>query len=75
MCSRTFLSPHVALALELGGDRYATAGPAEILCVWRIGDAEPLHRFPAMASCLAFRSGRIAAGNDIGDVFLLEIMR
>lgn len=73
-----FDSEFVRLAWERGGRRLATGGPNEPLSVWDVvgggaAGAAPLARFPEHVSQIAFHKGRIAAANDAGDVFLLEL--
>ena len=68
-----FDSELVRFAWERGGRRLATGGPNEALSVWDIDGTRPPARFPAQVSRFAFHKGRIAAANDAGDVFLLEL--
>jgi hypothetical protein len=68
-----FDSELVKFAWERGGRRLATGGPNEALSVWDIDGTAPPARFPAQVSRIAFHKGRIAAANDAGDVFLLEL--
>jgi len=73
--SQRFSSEHVSAVCERGGNRIAIGGPSETLTIRDFGGNATMRRFPMEVSCLAFAGGRVVAGNDIGDVFLLELSR
>lgn len=54
--------------------RFALGGPQTVLTIHDGGSGRPLLRYPETVSHFEFVGDRIVAGNDIGDVFLLEPM-
>lgn len=71
--SRDFPSADVTFAWERGGRRLAVGGPAEPLAVWDVESGTRLARYPDEVTGVVFHGNRIAAANDLGDVFLLEL--
>jgi len=72
--SERFDSEQVRVMCFSDGRRMAAGGPGENLVIQDLDKQPAVRRFPVPVSCFAAAGKRIVAGDEIGDVFLLELI-